>query len=563
MPQSPQTALAPDDTVDPVASVLNQSPPLADYNLFLTDRALAEAVRREGAAPARTALVEAGETFGRADVLALGDAANRYKPELRTHDAQGRRIDRVDFHPAWHDLLELSLSRGIVALAWEQGEGAMQVARAGLHYLYSQVESGTQCPIAMTYAAIPVLRRHTDTLPALAETWLPGLMSREYDPRLVHASEKRGLLMGMGLTERQGGSDVRRNITVASPVSGSGAGKAYRITGHKWFFSAPMCDAFLVLAQAPGGLGCFFMPRVLDDGSLNAIRIQRLKDKLGNHSNASSEVEFHGANAWLLGEEGRGVATIIEMATYTRLDCVLATAGMQRRLLAIAINHAMHREAFGKRLADQPLMQNVLADLALESEAATALGMRLAKTFDETASEGERLLGRVLTPAAKYHVCKRGPYFAAEAMESIGGNGYVEESPVPRFYRELPLVSIWEGSGNVMCLDVQRALAREPAVADALRDELAAAAGEHPDYDRFLEALRGRLTGRELEQAEARRLAHDIVLGVQASVLLRHAPGFVAETFCRSRLGEGRWGEAFGTLGRDAPCEAIVERAAP
>lgn len=550
------------DGIDPVRAVLNQSTPLENFDSFRGDVALREAVVREGADWAGKALAEAGRAFSTSAAFELAAAANRHRPELRTHDRHGRRADRVDFHPAWHELLAMSIERGIVALPWQEERAGAHVARAALFYLYSQTETGTECPIAMSYGVVPVLKRSARELPQIDELWLPKLLSRRYDARFIPAAEKDGVLFGMGMTERQGGSDVRRNITRARPRGRRGPGNAYAITGHKWFFSAPMCDAFLVLAQAEGGISCFLMPRFLDDGELNALRLNRLKDKLGNHSNASSEVEFHDATGYLLGEEGRGVSTIIEMATYTRLDCVLATAGMQRRALAVALHHAGQREAFGARLIDKPLMAAVLADLALESEAATALAMYLAHCFEPTAADADRLIGRLLTPAAKFHVCKRGPQFAAEALEVLGGNGYVEEVDLPRIYREMPLLSIWEGSGNVMCLDVLRVAAREPAAIDALRDRMQALAGRNAHFDAFAGSLTARLA--RPGEADARHAAHGIALAAQGSLLLEHAPPAVGDAFCATRLDpRSAWGASFGTLPTDTDVDAILARAAP
>lgn len=492
-----------------------------------------------------------------AATLRLAARANEERPRLVTHDRQGRRIDTVEFDPAWHALLGRAVADGLVALPWEERRPGAQVARAALFYLHAQAEAGTQCPLAMSYGAVPVLQKLSETHPEIDALWLPKLLSRRYDPRLAPAAAKDGVLFGMGMTERQGGSDVRSNVTVAEPQGGA----RYRLRGHKWFFSAPMCDAFLVLAQAPGGLSCFLLPQFREDGTRNSLRLQRLKDKLGNRSNASSEVEFHGADALLLGEEGRGVPTIIEMATYTRLDCVLATAGMQRRAVAVALNHARQRHAFGKPLIEQPLMRNVLADLALEAEACTRLALYLASCYEATADERDRLIGRLLTPAAKFHVCKRGPQFAAEALEVLGGNGYVEEQDLARIYRELPLLSIWEGAGNVMCLDVKRTLAREPAAAEALLDRLEEARGASrcldEQRDRLAEALRAP------DDADARRLAHAITLAVQAALLLDAAPEGPAREFCRSRLGDKRWGASYGTLASLRNADEILARAMP
>ncbi len=547
---------------DPIHAVLNQSNPLENDDRFGGDVALTEAVHRYGAGWAHDRLSEAGRTFASSHALCLATLANDFRPALRTHDRQGRRVDRVEFHPAWHELLDMAIGRGMVALPWSGNEAERQVARGALFYLYAQTESGTQCPIAMSCAAIPVLRRCAGDLPSIEALWLPKLLSGQYDPRFLPATEKTGVLFGMGMTERQGGSDVRRNITVATPVGAPGDGQPYTISGHKWFLSAPMCDAFLLLAQTAAGPTCFLVPRFLDDGTLNNLHLQRLKDKLGNHSNASSEVEFHDALGYLLGGDGRGVATIIEMAAHTRLDCVLATAGMQRRALAIAINHARQREAFGALLVRQPLMSAVLADLAIEAEAATSLAIYLAHCFDSESDEADRTIGRVLTPAAKLHVCKRGPQFVAEAMEVLGGNGYVEENEMPRIYREVPLLSIWEGSGNVMCLDVLRVLSRDADAAEALLGMVNAVRSENTIFDGFIEDL-SRMLARPSE-ADGRRVAHAITLAVQGALLLAHAPSAVADTFCRTRLDASeRWGASFGTLPPGTPHADIIERAAP
>ncbi len=525
--------------------VLNQSAPLEDYNLYAANAALRDALagnlpaaRR---APAAARLGALGAELGARATLALADAANRYPPELKTHDRQGRRRDEVEFHPAWHELIALALKHGLHSGPWaEPGPGA-HVERAAAYLLYSEIENGTQCPVTMTYGSVPALKAN----PIVAAQWLPRIYSRKEDAALI----------GMGMTEKQGGSDVRTNTTRAVAL---GAGE-YALTGHKWFLSAPMCDAWLVLAQAPGGLSCFFLPRLLADGTHNAIRIQRLKDKLGNRSNASSEVEFEDARATLLGEEGRGVPMILEMGVYTRLDCAIGTAGLMRQALSQALWNAAQRKVFGKLLKDQPLMKNVLADLALEAEGATALVLRLSRAYD---SEDEKLLRRVLTPAAKFWVCKRGAHFAQEAMESIGGNGYVEEQVLARIYREMPLNSIWEGAGNVMCLDVLRALRKAPDVIEAVAAELDAAAGRHRAYDAFCASLKDRLQDASEHESSARRLTQDLALALQASLLARHAPAFVFEAFVNARLGAD-WTGAYGTLAPNAPFEALIERAMP
>lgn len=542
--------------------VFNQPPALENYNLFTTDIALQEAVAREGAGWAKDALCSFGAALGRAEIIQLGVVANKYPPLLHTHDRYGNRRDEVEFHPAWHELMTLSTAQAVHSGPWADSRTAAHVARAAAYLMYSQIENGTQCPLTMTYAVVPVVRRQALSSPWLREVWLPRLLSRQYDRRFVPIERKTGALIGMGMTEKQGGSDVRANTTRAEPTGARGAGQEYRITGHKFFFSAPMCDAFLVLAQAPNGLSCFFMPRFTPDGTVNGIRIQRLKDKLGDKSNASSEVEFCGAHAWLLGEEGRGVPTILEMGTYTRLDCAIGSAGMMRQALSQALHHAAHRSAFGKLLSEQPLMKNVLADLSLESEAATMLVMRLARAFDQQDDAAEANLRRLLTPAVKYWLCKRGPVFAAEAMEVLGGSGYVEESVMPRIYRQMPLNSIWEGSGNIMCLDMLRAAVKTPQAMQLLFLELAAAQGGDTRLDQFVEKLRAKLSDTSDLEPRARRLTEHVALAMQGALLVRFAPHAVADAFCASRLG-GDWGGAFGTLSTKTDFDAIIERAMP
>ena len=533
--------------------VSNQPPPLADYDLFATDRPLVEAVAREGAVWAADRLGELGRTLGRAETIELGFQANRHPPVLKAFDRFGRRLDMVEFHPAWHELMTLAVAQGLHTGPWAQPRPGAHVARAAGFYMLGQAEAGVQCPMAMTYGAVPVLRQ----APRLAAEWLPRLFSRRYDPAFRPAGEKLGALMGMGLTEKQGGSDLRSNTTRAEPADKDGA---YRLVGHKWFFSAPMCDAFLVLAQAPKGLTCCFLPRWTPDGQPNGIRLQRLKDKLGNRANASSEVEFENALAWRVGEEGHGVATIIQMAVHTRLDCVLGSAGLMRQATAQALHHAAHRSAFGRKLADQPLMANVLADLALEAEAATALAMRLARAFDGD-DPAEAALARLVTPAAKYWVCKRAPILTAEALEVLGGNGYVEESLAPRLYREAPLNSIWEGSGNVMALDALRGLDREPAAAEALMAELSAARGGDRRLDAYVDETLRILAGQPTP-AQGRRICERISLSLQGALLVRFAPAAVADGFCASRLA-GESGRAFGALSDGLDLDAIVARATP
>jgi putative acyl-CoA dehydrogenase len=537
--------------------VLNQPPPLTDYNLFASDRALAAAIRREGAGWGAAELAALGARLGSAETIEWGFQANTSPPVLRAFDRYGHRQDRVEFHPAWHQLMALGVGAGLHAAPWADPKPGAHVARAAGAFMLVQIESGVQCPITMTYGAVPALRRQ----PEIAAEWLPRIFSRDYDKSFRPAAEKSGVLIGMGMTEKQGGSDLRSNMTRAQPESGGGPGSAYRLTGHKWFMSAPMCDAFLVLAQAPNGLSCFFLPRWTPDGALNAIHIQRLKDKLGNRSNASSEVEFDAAWALLIGEEGRGIPNIIEMGNYTRLDCAIGSAGLMRQAVVQAIHHASHRTAFQRKLADQPLMTRVLADLALEAEAAMLLALRLARAYDRQDDAVETAFRRLVTPAAKYWICKRGPMLAAEAMEVLGGNGYAEESVMPRLYREAPVNSIWEGSGNIMCLDVLRALGRNAESGEALRNELAASRGGDARLDRFIARLEGDLAKSAGDEGNARRLVEAMVLALQAALLLRDAPSYVAEAFCASRLG-GAWGHAFGTLPDDG-LVAIVSRAAP
>jgi putative acyl-CoA dehydrogenase len=537
--------------------VLNQPPPLQGYNVYGGDKALREAVRRDGGGWADADLMAFGAVLGSAEAIEDGRLANVNPPVLKTFDRFGHRRDEVEFHPAWHATMSRAVAAGLHAAPWADPKPGAHVARAAGVIMQCQIEAGAQCPITMTYGSVPAIRRSD----ALAKEWLPRIYSRRYDRSFRPAAEKTGALIGMGMTEKQGGSDLRGNSTRAMPVGAGGSGSEYRIVGHKWFMSAPMCDAFLILAQAPGGLSCFFLPRWTPDGAQNAILIQRLKDKLGNKSNASSEVEFANASAWLVGEEGRGIPTIIEMGTYTRLDCALGTSGLMRQAVAQAAHHAAHRTAFQKLLVDQPLMSRVLADLAIESEAATALSIRLARAFDAQDDASETAFRRLMTPAAKYWICKRGPILAAEAMEVLGGNGYVEESMMPRLYREMPVNSIWEGSGNVMCLDVLRALQRSPDSIAVYRAEIAAAKGADARLDAYIGGLDAEFTGAAGE-ADARRLTEHLVRALQGSLLVRHAPAAVADAFCASRL-DGDWGATFGTFGGKLDCAAIVGRAMP
>ncbi|MYM90904.1 isovaleryl-CoA dehydrogenase [Rugamonas sp. FT82W] len=547
--------------------VSNTVAPFENINLYAADPALQEALLREGGAAAAESLHALGAQLGRAEVLDLARLANQNTPKLHNFDRAGRRVDEVEFHPAWHSLMALLIENGAHASPWLGGPGA-QVARAARYMLFGQVENGSQCPVTMTYASVPALRQ----APKIAAKWLPKILSTEYDPRSLPVEQKRGAIIGMGMTEKQGGSDVRSNTTRAEPVPpaearamfGEEGEDVYRIVGHKWFFSAPQSDAHLILAQTDdagsAGLSCFFLPRYLPDGGRNQIRVQRLKDKLGNRSNASSEVEFTGAYGWLIGKPGRGIPTILEMGSHTRLDCVLGSAGTMRAALTHALHHARRRSAFGRPLSEQPLMQNVLADLALESEAATAFGLRLARCFDQGGDPAQALLARILTPAGKYWICKRGPAFGAEAMEVIGGSGYVEDGPLARLYRELPVNSIWEGSGNVMCLDLLRAFGKTPAAREALASELALAGESDADYVRYTQALLADLTQPQSDEFGARVLAERVVLAVQAGLLLRHAPACVSSAFVASRLAREPGG-AFGRLPAGVDCPAILARA--
>lgn len=536
-------------------AVTNQVPPLAPLNLFTTNAPLVEAIAREGGGWATERVTELGAAYGDVPLREWGPQANEHKPVLRTHDRYGHRIDEVDFHPAYHALMRLSSQFELHSLPWTSQEDGAHVARTAMYLTSGQTEAGHGCPMTMTFAAIPALR----TTPALAAEWEPLLTAPAYDGELKPAAEKGSAKCGMGMTEKQGGSDVRSNTTTAAPLSGSGgAGEEYLIRGHKWFTSAPMCDLFLVLAQTDEGVGCFAVPRILPDGSRNVFRLQRLKDKLGNHSNASSEVEFDGTWGRMVGEPGRGVPTIIEMVGHTRLDCIIGSAANMRAAVANATWHAAHRSAFGKTLVDQPLMQNVLADLCLESEAATALAMRLARAYDE----GDVALRRLGTAVGKYWVCKRTPGVAVEALECLGGNGYVEDSGMPRIYREAPLNSIWEGSGNVNALDVLRALAKQPETLAAYLGELALAAGADARYDAFVGRLQATFADTDAIEVRARRVVEHLALAWQASLLLRHAPHAVADAFCAARLA-GDSGLAFGTLPAGTEFRAIIDRGMP
>jgi putative acyl-CoA dehydrogenase len=542
--------------------VFNQPAPLVDVNLFDGNRALQSALAFNAPGLDTTPLKALGQRVGSAEMQTHARLANVFTPQLKSHDRFGRRIDRVEFHPSYHALMTEATAAGLHGTPFaeaEQATGHAHLRRAAGFMLFTELEPSILCPISMTYAVTPALQDNA----AIYRDWAPQLTSRAYDPALSLWKGKLGVTMGMGMTEKQGGSDVRTNSTHAMLDGEDDWGQRFRVTGHKWFFSAPMCDAFLILAQTRSGLSCLFLPRVLPDGSMNQLFIQRLKDKLGNKANASSEVEFVGATAWLVGEEGRGVPQILAMGTMTRLDCALGTAGLMRHALSLALNHTAQRQAFGKALIDQPLMKNVLADLALESEAATALALRLARSFDRPDDEHERVMQRLLTPVAKFWICKRGSHFAQDAMECLGGNGYVEEGGegvMARIYREMPLNSIWEGAGNIMALDLLRALRKADAVA-ALAQELAPARGMHPVLDHLAESLPTRVK-QMANEIEARRLAQDVALAVQAALLAQTAPSAVFGAFCESRLA-GDWGHTFGSLGAGTDFASIIDRAQP
>jgi putative acyl-CoA dehydrogenase len=532
----------------------NQPPPLVGYNVYAADAALREAVEREGGSWAEGLLDELGVLAGSEQAIEWGFQANANPPRLRTHDRFGERVDEVDFHPAWHELMSVAVGHGLHALPWREPRPGAHAARAAAFYVWSQVEGGHGCPVSMTFAALPALRKS----PRVAAMWEPLMTTLDYDPGLRPAQTKKGVLFGMAMTERQGGSDVRTNTMQAVPA---GPGGEHLLTGDKWFCSAPMCDAFLVLAQAPAGLSCFLVPRVLPDGTRNSFHIQRLKDKLGNRSNASAEITLDGAWGMLIGEEGGGVRMIIEMVNHTRLDCVIGSASLMRQAVAQATHHTAHRSAFGRLLTEQPLMVNVLADLAVESEATTVLMMRLAGAFDRAASDArEAHFKRIGLAIAKFWTTKRAVAVVAEALECHGGNGYVEESILPRLYREAPLNSIWEGSGNVNALDVLRAMRKEPQAVDAFFAELDLAGD--PRIERAASTLRRELADHAEIEGRARRLVERMAVALEAALLLRHGDPGVAELFCASRL-EGDWGHTFGSLKPGAGLTAVIERHRP
>jgi len=551
--------------------VFNQAPPLEGVDVFASNTPLVEAVEREGAGWVRERASRLGRFVGAGvgGPQEWGRLANENKPILRLFDRYGHRIDEVEFHPAWHQLMNMGVENELHSLPWTSEQPAAHAARAALYMTAMQAEAGFCCPITMTFAVVPALR----STPELAHEWEPLVTATHYDPRPIPAADKGCAISGMAMTEKQGGSDVRANTTVATPLNGGGAGGEYEIVGHKWFCSAPMSDFFLVLAQTDDGLSCFLMPRILPDGTRNAFHIQRLKDKLGNHSNASSEVEFHGAWARMLGEPGRGVPTIIEMVGHTRLDCVIGAAAGMRTGVVNATHHTAHRSAFGKKLIDQPLMRNVLADLCLESEATTMLAMRLARAYDEAHEDvidarppaddtDAQLFKRLATAVGKFWTCKRAPNHAFESLECLGGAGYVEESGMPRLYREAPLASIWEGSGNVMSLDVLRALTRSPRSLEVFMAEVEQAGGADARLDASVARLKQQFSDPGTLEQRARRVVEGMALCLQGSLLVRHAPSAVADAFCASRLSEER-GLEYGTLPAGTDFEGIISRSRP
>ena len=539
-------------------SVENQPRPLEDFNLYTADRALSEAVAREGASWAQDELHAFGALTGSRELIELGFQANENKPVLYTHDRYGRRVDEVRFHPAYHRLMQISIEHGLHSSHWTDPRPGAHVARAAKFYMQSQVEAAHCCPITMTSAAIPALRLQPD----VAAQWEGKILARHYDPRNVPDSQKEAVTIGMAMTEKQGGSDVRANTTRAIPLGSGGPGQAYELVGHKYFVSAPMCDAFLVLAQAPGGLSCFLLPRWRPDGSKNPLQIQRLKNKMGNVANASCETELRGAYAVMVGGEGRGVATILKMVSMTRFDCMIGSAAGMRQAAVQALHHCAQRAAFGKLLSEQPLMQNVLADLAIESEAALAMTMRIARALDSgEQSESEKLLVRMGTAVGKYWICKRTPGHAYEAMECIGGSGVMEDSIMPRLFRESPVNSIWEGSGNVQCLDMLRAMQREPGSLEVFMAELRQAAGANRYLDEYVAHLGREFTDLADIEYRARGIVEKMALALQGALLVRQGDAAVADAFCASRLLGQSSGLVYGNLPRGVDCAAIIRRA--
>jgi len=540
-------------------AVFNQPRELADYNLFSGDAALQDGVAREGAGWASNELATLGARLGSAETLELGTLANRNAPELDTHDRYGNRVDLVRYHPSYHQLMRLAVEQGLHASPWTEPRPGAHVARAARYYMQAQVEAGHGCPITMTFAATPSLAKEPD----LARHWLPKIHARVYDPRNIPAADKQGLTIGMAMTEKQGGSDVRANATRAIALGRDAMGETYELVGHKFFVSAPMCDAFLTLAQAPGGLTCFLAPRWRPDGTKNPIQIVRLKRKMGNVSNASSETEWRGALAWRVGPEGRGVATILEMVAATRFDCMIGSSAGMRMAAAQALDHCRQRRAFGALLIEQPAMRAVLADLALEAEAALALTLRVARALENRAAEPrEDAFARIAAPLGKYWICKRTPAHAYEAMECLGGSGAMEDSPMPRLYREAPINAIWEGSGNVQCLDVLRAISRAPQTLDAYFAEIDSARGADRALDAHVAALKEDMRDLGDFESQARDLCDRLALALQASVMVRSAPTASADAFCAARL-EGRGARNWGALPKGLDLAAIVKRALP
>lgn len=543
------------DFLSETHEVFNQTPPLENHNLFRGDAALCEGVVREGAGWAMDDLSGYGAVCGRPETIELGFLANEYGPRFRTHDRLGYRVDRVDYHDSYHQLMRMALTGGLHSSPWtDPGPGA-HVARAARYYLHSQVEAAHCCPVTMTFAAVPTLKMN----PAVAEQWLPKVLARGYDPRNVVMGEKQALTIGMGMTEKQGGSDVRANSTRAWPTGESGC---YELVGHKWFLSAPMCDAFLMLAQAPGGLSCFLVPRWRPDGTRNPLHVQQLKEKMGNVANASSEVELRGSLGWLIGEEGRGVPAIIQMVALTRFDCMIGSSAGQRQAVAQAVHHAAHRSAFGETLIDQPLMKNVLADLHLEVEGSLALTLRMARSLDNQQDDHEKAMMRLGTAVGKYWICKRTPWHSYEAMECIGGNGVMEACIMPRLYREAPINAIWEGSGNVQALDVLRALQKSPEVLEAWFSEMADVAGQDAELDDAVSRLKDAFADRDEMEYRARSLVDQLALTMQGALLLRSGQEDVARGFIGSRLA-GNGDRHFGTLPRGLNLQNILDRANP
>ncbi|MGX5201409.1 acyl-CoA dehydrogenase family protein [Aliikangiella sp. IMCC44632] len=537
--------------------VFNQPTALENYNAYTSDQVLNHYIEKFGGAWGQERLSDYGHQVGN-QLLTAGFSANQFKPEFETHDRFGHRIDQVNFHPAYHQLMDSAIRAGHHSLPWTTPDLGSHVIRAGIAYLHTQADPGSGCPLTMTFSAVPAIKHQPD----IAKVWLPKITANHYDPQNRPFHEKQGVTIGMAMTEKQGGSDVRANTTKALPIDLRGGGKSYLLTGHKWFCSAPMCDAFLVLAQAEGGLSCFLLPRWRPDGTKNSMFIQRLKNKMGNISNASSEVEFREAFAWLIGEEGRGVKTILEMVSLTRFDCMLGSSAIMRLAVAQAIHHTGGREVFGQNLQQQPLMKNVLADLALESEAALAISLRLAKALDNQAQESERLLLRIGTAIGKYWICKRAPQHTYEAMESIGGVGVVEDNVLARLYRESPVNAIWEGSGNIQCLDVARAIIKEPKVTANFINELEQAQAKFKAYDDSLGQLKNALAQNKIAETDLRYWVEKMALLWQASVLINYSPAFVAEAFINGRLGS-RPSQMYGALQSNTAFEQLIERAAP